>query len=262
MKTSLTALPCALLLLAGTAHAAQRTLSAAGAKLVIDSPCARTVAVQPDPSLSGHFELVASADHKQELDALNFDNGDAARLSGPDRCWGAEGLFGLANSRTLTLVIRVPAGTNLAIDESSPTTYTLGDIGGVLTLDLSAPVQLNAASATDVKADLSGPGEVKIGQVRGKLEADMSGPAHIIVAHGDVSNADLQISGTGGFRLDSGAIGRLHVDSSGVASVHIGGTVGDADVQLSGVGSVHIAKLTGKLDKDVSGVGDVSVGER
>ena len=122
-------------------------------------------------------------------------------------------------------------------------------------------MQLNAASATDVKADLSGPGEVKIGQVRGKLEADMSGPAHIIVAHGDVSNADLQISGTGGFRLDSGAIGRLHVDSSGVASVHIGGTVGDADVKLSGVGSVHIAKLTGKLDKDVSGVGDVSVGE-
>ena len=260
---SFIALPAALLLCATGAHAATRHLSGSGSALSIDSPCARSVSVQTDASLSGHFEIDAIADNQGELDGLRLIDESALRLAGPEQCWPGHGSFNfvLGDRRTLTITVRVPPHTNLTVDESGPTQYDIGDLGGTLGLDLSAPVTVRAASAVDLKADLSGPGEVNIGHATGTVHADLSGPAHVTIDHGELGHTDLQISGPGGFTLGSGSIASLHVDDSGVASVHIGGTVGDAQVELSGVGSVHINKVTGKLTKDVSGVGEVEVGE-
>ncbi len=262
LTRSLISLPAALLLCATAAQAATRHLSGTGSAFSIDSPCARSVTVQPDPSLSGQIEIDATAEHQGELDGLKLETNGGLQLKGPEECWPGAGSFNfvLGDHRTLTIAIRVPPHINLSVDESGPTEYVVGDVG-TLDLDLSGPVKLQAGTANEVKADISGPGQVRIARATGNMHAELSGPSHITVEHGELANVELEISGPGGFHLGSGSIADLHVDDSGVAGVDINGTVGNARVELSGVGSVHINHVTGKLSKDVSGIGSVEVGE-
>ncbi len=254
-------LPFALpvLLLAGLAQAEPRTLEATGSSLAIDSPCAKSVTVEPDASLSGRAVAVATADHPEEVSQLVFESGSTAKLHGPEeRCWRQDDSSSF--QRTLTIAVRVPPGFAVAVDEGAGARYELGDIGGQLTLDISGGVVVKAARAKEVAVDLSGGGEVSLGSVSGDMKAEVSGGGTIAVSHGDLKTLDLDISGGGGFTLDGGNVARLAVDMSGGGTAKLGATVGDATVEVSGAGDVHIAKVTGSLSKDIDGAGSVQIG--
>ncbi len=247
-----------LCLLAGAAHAQSRHLEATGTALAIDSPCARAVVIQPDPTLAGKFILDARADHPEETNRLLFDSGATAKLHiSTNSCEGS--FFANRSEPTLDLTLRVPPATNLAIEESGGARYTIGPVGK-LTLDISGGVQLDAASATDVALGLSGGAAIKLGRASGKMTVDLSGGGDIHVAEATLADLTLSISGGGAFALPAGTIQKLALDVSGAGSVRIGAPVTDATLSMSGAGDVHLASVSGNLLKDISGVGSLDIG--
>ncbi len=242
------------------AQAAERHATLSGSRLAIDSPCARSVDVQPDPGLHGQVLVTASAEHEEELDHLALDGGETVRLlTQPGECWRA-GLFG-AWRPTLRLAVRVPEGFDLRIDESSIGAYTLGAVGGRLALGVSGTGDVSAQSATDLDVELSGLAHIRVAAVRGAVKIDLSGGG--AVALGSVAAPTLvaELSGAGALSVDGGQIGRATTESSGVGTIQIGAVVGSAHADLSGMGSVRFARVTGQLDKEVSGMGSVTVGQ-
>lgn len=250
----------AFLLVAGLAQAASRQMEVAGSSLAIDSPCAKSVTVEPDASLSGRVVAVATAEHQAELDQLRMEGGSTAKLRGPmESCWRLNDSS--SGEPTLTIAVRVPPGFALAVDEGGGGTYQVGDIGGALTLDLSGGAEVKAVRAKEVSIDLSGGAEVTLGSVSGDMKAEISGGGTVTVAHGALQTLDLDMSGGGGFTLSAGTVTRLTVDLSGGGAARVDATVGDAALDISGGGTVRIAKVTGSLTKDVSGAGNVDIGD-
>ena len=256
-------LATALIALAPLAHAQSQSQSRhetiSGSSLIIDSPCARTVNVQPDGA-AGQITLDAKADNQEEVAQLLFTSADSPRLTVEHDCWRPN--FSSSFRSTLHVVLHVPAGASLSIDESGPTQYQVGDLGGPLTLDLSGPVSFRAGRITDLQADLSGPADIHISAVDGKIHTDQSGPGRLDIGTANAPDVNMDVSGVGGVEVSSGMIGHLHLENSGMAAISVGATITDANVELSGVGSVKLARVTGSLTKEVSGVGDISVGGR
>jgi hypothetical protein len=249
----------ALTLLAPLAHAQSRHETLSGASLVIDSPCARSVTIQPDAP-AGQIRLDATAAHQEEIAQLVFTAADSPRLTVEHDCWKPALSFNFRP--TLQVTLHVPSGIPLNIDESGPADYRIGDLAGPLTLDLSGPVHFSSGRITGLQADLSGPADVHIAAIDGKIHSELSGPGSLEIGAAHTPDATMEVSGVGGVHVASGSIGDLNVDSSGMAAIRVGATVTNAHVELSGVGGVTLARVTGTLTKDVSGVGEVSVGNR
>ena len=231
-----------------------------GTSLAVDSPCARQVTIDPDPSLSGQVMVDATADNPQELAQLVLSSGDAVKLRGPtDQCWRPDGSFSF--EPTLAIHIRVPPHFAIGIDEGGSGDYRVG-AAGALSVDFSGSGKLQAESATALSVDLSGSGQLAVAHLDGAAHAEISGSGAIDVGAGALPTLDLDISGSGGFRLGAGSIGKLKVDTSGSGKVRVDGTVGDASLDISGSGNVDIAKLTGSISQQVDGSGTVRIGSR
>jgi hypothetical protein len=245
------------LLAATAAHAQARHLETSATTLAIDSPCAREVTIQPDPTLTGRVTIDATATHPEETAQLVLDAGTAAKLHRQAKsCWEPDRESDFES--TMAMTIRIPAAMPLTIEESGGAQYTLGALHGPLTLSISGGVKLHAESAASLTIDLSGGATIGIGQLDGTAHAELSGGGTLRIDHATLQDLTLSMSGGGVFTLGDGSTARATIDLSGAASVQVGGTTGDATVDLSGVGSVHFAKVTGKLTKDVSGMGTVS----
>ena len=224
------------------ARAAERSVEVDGSSLAIDDPCARQVTVTTDPALHGRVAVAATADHPEEIGRLSFDTQGAARvrpLHDRESCWtpGPDGSF----TPTLRLVLRVPDGFGVSINEPGFGQYEVGTVG---------PLRL----------DLSGAGTVGVARVAGLAAINLSGAATVTIAQATADRLDAEMSGAGSVTVSQGRIGRVHVDVSGAGMVQVGGSVGDASVDLSGLGSVRFAVVTGRLTRKVSGAGSVSVG--
>jgi hypothetical protein len=253
----LLALALALLATPVAARAATTQALLLGAGLSIDAPCARHVAITPDPALHGMSAISATADHQEEIDRLVMHSHDKVEIrTRPDGCWQTP----LHSEPTLDIVIRVPAAYPLAIDESGAGDYTIGAVGGPLSLDLSGAAKIAAAASGQLNIDISGSGDVSIAEAQGPAAIDISGHGHIAISQATLPSLSANLSGAGAVAIKAGTVGKLSVESSGVGSVEIGATVGDAQLDISGLGSIRIARLTGSLQKEVSGLGTVSVG--
>ena len=243
---------------ASASHGETRHMEGAGSSLAIASPCARSVTIQPDPALTDRVVIDATAEHPEETAELVLDNGGNLRLHGPrNTCWepASESDF----DPTMTIAIRVPAAMALTIDESGGAEYTLGDLHGPLTLDISGGVKLRAGSAGALTLDLSGGADIGVGRLDGTAKGELSGGGSVRIGQAALQDLTIELSGGGDVHIGSGQISRATIAISGSASVQIGAVVGDATVDLSGVGSVRFAKVTGRLNKTVDGIGTVSV---
>jgi hypothetical protein len=260
-RTNLPLAVLALSLLAvGGAGAATRDATLTGASLAIDSPCARSVQVSPDPSLHGQVVVTAAAENQGELDLLLFDSGETARIStGKRRCWH-EGPSE-DDAPTLELTIRVPVSLPLSVGESGTGRYAIGPVGGRLNVDLSGAGQVRAEAALVTAIDLSGDGSIDIAHVQGDLRIDLSGHGSVSVTEASGPTLDVDLSGAGSVKVSRGTIGRVRLNDSGAGPIEVGAIVGSAEVDLSGVGAVRFAKVTGELTKNVSGMGSVTVGD-
>jgi hypothetical protein len=241
------------------AEAASRTATVSGPSLLIDTPCARHVAITPDPDLHGQVTISATADHQEELDRLVFDqlDGNAALHTVKAGCWRP--MLNFSFSPTLELVLRVPAGMALAIDESGAGSYSIGPVGGALDLDLSGAATVEAESVTALKADLSGNGSVAAGQVAGETSIDISGNGDVKIGRAQITALSVDLSGAGNVSLAEGQVGTATLEESGFGTMRIGAEVGDATVDISGAGTVRFNKVTGSLKKDITGAGTVTV---
>jgi hypothetical protein len=243
------------------AHAASREVTLAGSALSIDSPCVRHVEIRPDAGLHGQIAVSATAEHEEELARLVMEAaGTGVRVhTVREGCWRPPLDFGVR--RTLSLLVRVPVGAAVALDEGGAGVYEVGAVGGPLRLDFSGAAKLSAQAVTRLHADISGSASVDVGNAEGAADIAMSGSGSFAIGAADLSTMHVNLSGAGSVAVAHGHIGSVSLDESGFGSIGIGAEVGDAHVEISGAGSVHFAKVTGALTKDVSGVGDVSVGE-
>ena len=247
--------------LASPVSAASLETKLAGSSLQIDTPCARQVTIEPDAGLQGSVTISASADNQQELSQLVLESArSAARIhTGPHDCWKPE-----PNSPftpTLQMVLHVPTGIPLDIDEGGAGRYTIGAVGGPLKVDISGDARLDDERATSLALSLSGNGSMNLGSSNGDAQIDISGHGDIMLGNATIPTLKLSMSGAGNLVVKAGTIGLAGVDVSGMGSVRAGATVQDADVDISGSGSVHFASVRGRLQKDVSGMGSVQVGE-
>ncbi len=246
--------PCA------PALAAEKTTTLAGAGLAIVTPCAAQVVVQPDPNLQGRSVVTATADHPEELDRLVLDTEPSPSVStGRRECWRPES--NVVFRPTLSLRVKVPVGTPLSIDESAVGHYTIGDVGGPFSLNLSGAAQVQTGRITTLRADLSGSGSLTASVIDGPASAEMSGHGMVRIGRATAPVLSLSLSGMGSFVIMSGSISKATLDNSGAGTVQIGATVGDVTANLSGIGSVHLSHVTGAVQKEVSGMGSVTVGD-
>jgi hypothetical protein len=249
---------CLLAIAPTASRAATRHMDASATSLAIDSPCARSVTVQPDTGLSDHVVVDAQADHPEETAQLVLDPGAAARLHVTrNQCWepGRESDF----ERTLTITVRIPAGMALSINESGGADYALGALTGALALDISGGVKLHADATGPLTLNMSGGAEINIAQSTGSARAELSGGGSVRIDRAAWQALTLSVSGGSDFRVARGQIGRVTIDLSGAAVIDLGGVASDASVEMSGAGSVRFAKLTGHLTKAIDGVGTVTV---
>ncbi len=240
----------------GTAQAASLSATLTGSGLSVDSPCAKTVDITVDASLRGQAQVQASADHQEEIDHLFLESRGTARIhTHPGECWQD----GFNFQPTLTLSVRVPAGYPLMIDESGVGHYTVGALGGPLSLDLSGAADITDAAATTVHADISGSGSLHILRADGPASVMLSGHGAVVVDQATMPTFSADLSGAGRIAIGPGHVGKARLDTSGAGHIQMDAEVDDAHVDLSGMGSVHFAKVNGHLTKDVSGFGSVTV---
>lgn len=247
--------------LSGVTVQAQSPRTLAGSGLDLDEVCARRVEIRPDASLHGTVGVVATADHPEEIDRLLFESAGRARIhprAPSAACWQPS--MDHSFTPTLELVLTVPAGYPLTIDEGGVGQYVIGPVGGPLSLDLSGAVELSAASVGVLTAELSGTSSVDAPRVVGNATLDLSGAGHVTLGDVEAARLGVELSGTGSVVLAQGHVGNASLSISGMGSIRIGAAVGDASVDLSGAGTVHFATVTGALHKDVSGIGEVTVG--
>jgi hypothetical protein len=242
------------------ARAASREATLPGGALLIDSPCARHVEITPDAGLHGQIAIAATAEHEEELARLVMEGGAAAKLrTAPEGCWRP--LPSVLFQPTLAIVVRVPAGTSVSIDESGAGAYAVGAVAGAMRLDLSGAATIDAQAVAGLHADISGEASVDVAKAEGKADIALSGAGRVTIGEAAMPTLSVDMSGAGSVSVARGHVGRATLDESGFGKISIGGEVGDARVDIAGAGSVHFAKITGLLDRDVSGAGTVTVGE-
>jgi len=253
-----------ILVAAAQAQAASQHMEATGARLAIDSPCAKHITINPDPSLSGRVVVDISAENPQEIEQLVLESGSySAKLRIKPRlmheeCWRPEGSWSFTS--TMSITARVPPAMALAIDESGGAEYQIGAVNGALSVDLSGGVVMRAEAVQALDIDLSGGGRIEVSHVSGDIKADVSGGGDIKLGQVNAGDLNLDVSGGGDFGVAGGKIGQVKLDLSGAGRVRVGATVENADVDVSGAGDVSFGKVTGNLNKEVTGFGNVTVG--
>ncbi len=255
-------LALSLCMMACSANAADRAWTLPGAAFRISAPCAALVTITPARAASNSVSVAAHAAHLEELARLVFEPADAGTSLHPvvpgSSCW--QPAAALSWTPTLTVVVEVPPGAALSIDDAGQAAYRIGAVGGSLAVDLTGHSTLEDASATATSLDLSGATRLTLHHVAGRVTVDAAGDSGVMVDEIEAPTLSLDLSGLYHVAIGTGAIGALSVDASGAGDVAIGGTTGSAKVSLSGDAHVRIATLTGPIERDVSGVATVETG--
>jgi len=241
---------------AASAQAAEKSWNVQGNGLKIVTPCAKTVDIQPGGD-AHQIKVSGSADHGEELDQLKINGGDTATIDvGGARCWLSGLLF---EKPTLALTVTVPNGAAIEIDDGGVARYTVGAVGGVLSLSFSGSGGIKAVNAKDPSLSLSGSGASDIGTVEGRLNAHLSGSGELSIEHLHATASELDLSGSGSVKIADGDAGTLGAKLSGSGNLAIP-AAGATHLSASGVGNAEVKTLKGGLDAKLSGTGNLTVG--
>jgi len=259
-----------IVLLAATgAAASENNWTVPGDELRVSTPCAKSVTIEPSASLKSKVEVVARADHQQEIDNLSISGGGSALITrASDSCWfpgpnvqiGGVHL-GLSEEPTLQLTVRVPQNVAIAVKEGGSADYRIGDVGGSLRLELNGSGSVDAASAKELNLTISGSGDAHIDQVVGHIEGKISGSGNLRVGKAAVPSTNMTISGSGDSEIDQGEIGTVTVTLHG-SGKFTGPAAGDVKVESSGSADFSLQSVkAASASVKVSGNGDVELGE-
>jgi len=238
-----------------SAQAADKSWSVQGGSLKIATPCARTVDIQPGGE-ARQIKVAASADHGEEIDQLKITGGEPATIDvGGARCW----LSGLLYEKpTLTLAIKVPDGSAIEISDGGVARYTIGAVGGVLTMTFSGSGGVKAVNSKDLSITLSGSGAADIGDVDGRLKARISGSGDLSISHLHAPSSEVELSGSGNIKATDGDAGALSGSVHGSGNLMLPAAAATR-VSASGSGDISVKSVKGVFDAKLSGSGNLSV---
>jgi hypothetical protein len=237
-----------------------------GNALFIATPCARSVAVNPDANLHGAVQVTAQAHGKAEIMQLRSRGGAAAYLSGVgSHCLGASACTesqavcaGQPDDPRLALLLTVPAGIAVDITEARGTDYTIGDIDGPLSLNITGNGDVSAGAVAGLNAELAGDGDVRVARVTGPIDATLSKNGDLDIAVVDALATRLMLDGDGDVNIDGGNLGALNATLSKAGDLH-GPASASANLMLNADGDVVLGPVSGNLAATLTGDGDLSV---
>jgi hypothetical protein len=114
------------------------------------------------------------------------------------------------------------------------------------------------AIAQRLEAHIAGSGEVEAASVRGSLEVHTAGSGDMKAAGGALSNAIVEIAGSGAVEIDA-PVETLEVKIAGSGDVTVSQPVRDVDASLAGSGDVTVAAVTGRQSLSSVGSGQIIV---
>lgn len=128
----------------------------------------------------------------------------------------------------------------------------MGDVGGMLELDVSGSAAVRAGNAAMVDIDLAGNGDVSLGSIDGMLDVSIAGSGLVRAtrAEGPVT---ARIAGSGALAIQSGLADPLKVTIDGSGTVIHEATAIDPVLRLYGSSEVRLGSVRGKLTHHGSG---------
>lgn len=147
-----------------------------------------------------------------------------------------------AETGAVELAVTVPAGTGVQISGDCAGSYELGGIRGTLDLQLQGAVVVRAGVMRATRAEITGSARVTIASVLDALRADITGSGSIDAKAGEVTELDLDVTGSG--------------------RATFAGTARDADLDVTGSGRIRVDTVTGRLRRDVTGSGRIDIREQ
>ncbi len=244
------------------AGAAEKSWTVSGQSLSVQSPCARTVSIEPSSDLTDKVEVKADAKNAEEIDLLSVTDGSVATIKiNASRCFQTgphisvgSGAVGVVAGPTLALKIRVPAGFGIAVQEGGSGNYVIGDVGGNLALQSSGSGNVIAKSAKDLTVALTGSGDAAIEQVDGALDSKQSGSGNLKIVRLNAAKTNLVKNGSGDLNVAQGQAGILSARLGGSGNVILP-DVGESEFDQNGSGDIRVRKLEGKSSLRLHGSG-------
>jgi hypothetical protein len=259
----------AVLLAATGSVAAERHWSVVGEELHVTTPCAKTVTIEPSPSLKGQITVEARADHQEEIDNLGVTAGTTAVITrAHEGCWMpgpnlqiGNMHFGVSEQNTLEITVKVPLGIAIAVKEGGSGDYRIGDVGGPLRLELHGSGSVDADSAKELNLSISGSGDAHVASITGKIDGKISGSGSLSVQKAVVTSTYLTISGSGDAHIDEGDLGALTLTLHGSGDF-AGPAAGNVKYEGSGSATMLLRSIkASSASLKVSGNGDVSIND-
>ena len=151
----------------------------------------------------------------------------------------------------------IGATQSLELEVSGCSTTTAADTEGDLTLDVAGSGNVTTGSAQRLDADIAGSADVTTGAIANGASIDIAGSGSVTMASltGELNSDG---AGSGGVRINGGAITVASIDLAGSGDVDIAATVQDLDVSIVGSGGVNVSAAVGNIDAEIAGSGSVS----
>ncbi|MBY0565196.1 MAG: DUF2807 domain-containing protein [Hyphomonadaceae bacterium] len=152
----------------------------------------------------------------------------------------------------------IGAAQEVDLDVSGCSAVAVGDVAGVLSVELAGSGSVQTAAANSLKASIAGSGEVATGAIAAGAEIDLAGSGNVSIASltGDLS---VDSAGSGDAEIGGGQIGEALIDVAGSGNVVIAAPVNRLDVDLVGSGNVEVDAAVGALEAEIAGSGNVRV---
>lgn len=260
----------------------ERRGSFSGKHLSIQGVPFRSLSIQPDATLADQVEIHARFERAEEFEAVEVREGESVQMVGKPQQGssflrsggnviqaGGRIVVGdlvggaiVGKTPTLDVEMRVPPGftvrLGLSIGEAR-----LGDIAGLLHLDVNGAGKVRAGATKRLDVDLSGAGSVVVSGVAEGADLEMSGSGAVEI--GDIGSGALKVdlSGAGSIKVGGGVLDRLSIDVAGTGKVTVGAHVeGDARIEASGIARVEIASVAGQVEQETSGLAKISIASR
>lgn len=148
------------------------------------------------------------------------------------------GIHVLTDADRIVAKITMPEGGKITVDGLNGK-LDVGDINGLLDLELSGTASATIGETKGGKIELSGVTKVNILEVKGDLTCELSGTAQLSVRKGEIGKLKLEASGCACFRHREKVID-TDLEISGTAQVEIHTVKNPAKVDRSGCGKLDI----------------------
>ncbi|MEL6362036.1 MAG: DUF2807 domain-containing protein [Pseudomonadota bacterium] len=124
--------------------------------------------------------------------------------------------------------------------------FVMGDIGGMLELDVSGAAAVRAGKAAMADIDIAGPGDVALGAIDGMLDVSIAGSGFVRSSRAD-GPVTVRIAGSGEVAVQAGKADPLKATIDGSGAIYFQGTANNPDLRLFGSSEVHLDRIRGRL---------------